>query len=815
MIKIRFENIEPSAAFKLFSAIASGLLGLLGVWLAISFSVEAFRLSFVWSIVFPLTIALAFGPKYGFYAAFLGLFAFFPFILWPDNGYANIINTAAYLIFFSLHGFAAERRRKSAFWYWHPAFIQLIFSALYFIIVRLTFPLAFAQNPPIWEPSAQTLISSVVLYKIIVKELLHLSFMVLIAHFSLKLPFVRNILRLPVHNHFKNNTLIFIMSFVSVFAIMEILQLLDFILFAKEIRPIEWLSNTHNLLILMVVFVVSITAAYLLSKFSSGLLKVTDSLKESQLLFKTLAESSPVGIFRTDKTGATTYVNPKWCDLSSMIAKDALNMGFLQAIHPDDREIVTNRWDKTVEGNQTDKAQYRFLHKDGSIVWVQGIVVPEIIEGITVGYIGTITDITQIKKYEVVLQQQKEELQKKNEELQLNNEELNAMNEETVQTMNELQIANERATESDRLKTAFLKNISHEIRTPMNGIINFADFIVNTNPSESEKQHYLEILNESTSRLIDTVTDFMDISMIVSGTVDVNRKHLLLDQLLEKAQNIFEDRCHSKGLAFVLQTPQTNKSTFLFCDPELIHKIISHLLNNAIKFSTKGVVTLGFFEQHDQVTLFVKDEGPGIERQILHHVFEPFAQAHTEDTKGYEGSGLGLSIVKGLSKLMDAKVEIRSEIGEGTRVEITFNQNDLVKAHSIPPVSTFTNSFSPAEKVLIVEDVFSSYKVLSMILEKYFKIEHLWAKNGLEAVNICQANPLIKLVLMDLKMPVMDGFEATIKIKLLRPDLPIIAVTAYGMAGDEQKALENGCDDYISKPLRKEPLIALLKKYVV
>ncbi len=385
---------------------------------------------------------------------------------------------------------------------------------------------------------------------------------------------------------------------------------------------------------------------------------------------------------------------------------------------------------------------------------------------------------------------------------------------ELMNTQDALILAKEKAEESDRLKTAFMNNISHEVRTPLNGILGFAEFVVQPGISEEEKSFYLEVLNSSSERLLNTITNYMDISLIVSGNIKVNKQPVILLELINEIYSNFHLKSEAKNLDFIIQIPTDNEIHSLICDAELLEKSISHLVDNAIKFTSSGNIILGYQLMANEYELFVKDTGSGINREALENIFNSFMQEEVSISRGYEGSGLGLSITKELIKLMGGKIRVDSVKGKGSIFYITFPTITATNGSEVLSGSNQLNGESKNEPlVLIAEDDEISYSYYKTIL-KGASFKYIIARNGLEAVEICRENPEISIVLMDIKMPVMDGLQATKKIKELRKDLPIIIVTAYVMTGDKEKAIAAGCDEYVTKPLQSDSLISMMKSYL-
>jgi len=378
----------------------------------------------------------------------------------------------------------------------------------------------------------------------------------------------------------------------------------------------------------------------------------------------------------------------------------------------------------------------------------------------------------------------------------------------------ELIIARDKAQKSDRLKTAFLNNISHEIRTPLNGILGFASFIIQPDITMEKKEKYLEILNLSSTRLMNTVTDIMDLSLIISGNMHVHPQQVNVSSLLKNVFMDFQESAKIKKLDFKMQFPNNADEIMLHTDKEMLYKAISKIINNSVKFTQEGSINLGFELINDEIKIFVKDTGVGIEDDAQKIVFENFMQEDISNTRGHEGSGMGLSIARGIMRLLDGEISLVSTKKVGTTVFLTLPYK-ILTTHTKPKGKNLTKAIEVKKMpiILIAEDDEDNYFYMEELLNKDYEITR--ALNGQEALYLCKKHPEINLVLMDIKMPIMNGIEATRIIKSFRNELPIIAVTAYAESGNVSKIKEAGCDDYLAKPVKKDSLISLIQKYLI
>jgi PAS domain S-box-containing protein len=375
----------------------------------------------------------------------------------------------------------------------------------------------------------------------------------------------------------------------------------------------------------------------------------------------------------------------------------------------------------------------------------------------------------------------------------------------------ELILAKERAEKSDKLKSAFMNNISHEVRTPLNSIIGFTDLVLNHDITDEEKRSYAEFLRQSSYRLIQTITDYMDSSIIVSGNQEVKATTVNAFYLLKDMHDQYAMMAGEKGIKLSVQVDENLKNLALKTDPELVKKTINHLLSNAVKFTLKGEITIGYYQEDHHLVFFVKDTGVGIGEEALPFVFDFFRQEDQSSIRLFEGSGLGLSIAKGLVKLLGGKIWLETKKGLGSTFFFSVPVNYAGETSGMIAERKEADK-KPSRVILLVEDEVYNYKFMTALLTLNNYAQVILATNGREAIEKCKQHPEINLVLMDLKLPEMSGFEATRQIKAMRTNLPVIAITAFAMSGDESKAMEAGCDDYISKPVSKEMLFKKIEK---
>jgi signal transduction histidine kinase len=429
--------------------------------------------------------------------------------------------------------------------------------------------------------------------------------------------------------------------------------------------------------------------------------------------------------------------------------------------------------------------------------------------------LGLCWEITDQKLAELELQKAKLKSEESERNLLVKNEEYEVINEELVQTNEELLKALEKAEESERLKSAFLANMSHEIRTPMNGILGFADLLKEPDLTGEQQQKYLAIIEKSGHRLLNTINELIEISKIDAKQVKVAYSDTNLIEVTDFLYNFFKPEMEKKNLEFILHTPHKSGNLTIKTDKEKLYAILINLLKNAVKYTRTGKVDFGYSMEKGLARFFVKDTGIGIPKDRQKAIFERFVQADIEDKNAMEGSGLGLAISKAYCEMLGGQLMVDSDIGKGSTFWLTIPNN-----HTIPTIEAVFSENEPQKtehplknlSVLIVEDEEISDMYLTEMLKNHC-MEIFHASSGTQAIDLFRNNRDIQLILMDIKMPGMDGLETTRIIRKTDPKVVIIAQTAFALPGDREKSIEAGCNDYLTKPIKRSSLLDLIGKY--
>lgn len=494
-------------------------------------------------------------------------------------------------------------------------------------------------------------------------------------------------------------------------------------------------------------------------------------------------EQSPVSIIITNTSGAIEYVNPKFSEISGYSFDEVVgqNPRVLKSGHTSS-EGYKQLWQTLASGNEW-HGEFQNKRKDGGLYWESASISPILnAQGKTTHYIAIKEDITGRKNAE-----------------------------------QELILAKEKAEESDRLKLAFLANMSHEIRTPMNGILGFTELLKSPNLTSEEQQEYVKIIEKSGIRMLNIINDIISISKVESGQVEIALSETNINEQIEYLFTFFRPEASQKGIHLFIKTPLPPEKASINTDREKVYAILTNLVKNALKFTDFGSIEFGYVKKGDYLEFYVKDTGLGISNSQQKIIFERFRQANDTISRSHEGSGLGLAISKAYVEMLGGKIWVESKEGKGSCFYFTlpFATKPEAKNTIIPPKvveEEKTENEIKDLKVLIVEDDPIS-KLLITIAVKPFSKEILKVSTGLEAIEACRNNADIDLVMMDINMPEMGGYEATKTIRQFNKDLIIIAQTANGMQSDRDEALAAGCTDYISKPVNIGALSDLIQKY--
>jgi PAS domain S-box-containing protein len=499
-----------------------------------------------------------------------------------------------------------------------------------------------------------------------------------------------------------------------------------------------------------------------------------NALLESEIRYRSFFENNIDAIFLTTGEGKTLAVNQAACEMFGYSSHDLIELGRSGVEDKSDPRLSILMDQRALNGKV--KGEATFVRKDG--IHFPAEISSSLFknsEGIDRASL-IIHDISERK------------LAEKN-----------------------LILAKENAEKSDRLKSAFLANMSHEIRTPMNGILGFTELLKEPQLTGEEQMEYINVIEKSGERMLNLINDIISISKVESGQMEISYSIININELIENICTFFGPETQHKNLKLTFSSFLPPQEAIIKTDKEKVDTILTNLIKNAIKFTNAGSIEVGYERMGSYLEFFVKDSGIGVPPEQREFIFERFRQGSESLIRNYEGAGLGLSISKGYAEILGGKIRVDCNVdafgeknGSIFYFTIPYNPGNEIFADSknVIPVSEKDNHVKNL-KILIVEDDVISDLLISILIKR-ISSNILKAGSGAEAIEICRKTPDIDLILMDIKMPEIDGYEATRQIRKFNKKVVIIAQTAYSLQGDREKALEAGCNEHISKPINPD-----------
>lgn len=518
-----------------------------------------------------------------------------------------------------------------------------------------------------------------------------------------------------------------------------------------------------------------------------------ETLSETRRQFETLLGHLPGMVYRclNDRNWAMEFVSDGCVELTGYTPVDLVSnktLSYNDLIIKEDQQRIWDEVQQAIDQKKPFTLEYRIRCADSKIKWIwekgKGIYNEHGQLRHIEGFISDITDRKLIEK--------------------------------------NLIAAKEKAEESDKLKTAFLSNMSHEIRTPMNAILGFSTLISEPGVSEKERAEYIRIIRERGNDLMRIIDDIIDVAKIESDLIKVEIReckiNILLNNLVVTLNEVKRKTNKTKVVLSCLPENPDNDFT-IPTDQNRLRQIMTNLIENGLKYTDEGNVEFGYtmrnIESVSYIEFFVRDTGIGIPKEMSEVIFERFRQGNDHSIRKYGGTGLGLTISKNLTRILGGEIRFESIRGKGSTFYVLLPMQVPPEkiVENIPSKYSVSSIYNWSDKViLVVEDEDSNFFLMSRIL-KQTGVKLVWVKNGLEAIECCKTQ-VFNLILMDIRMPLMDGYEATQIIRKVHKNLPIIAQTAYALKGEREKSLAAGCDNYISKPIDSREMLAMLGKYL-
>jgi PAS domain S-box-containing protein len=511
--------------------------------------------------------------------------------------------------------------------------------------------------------------------------------------------------------------------------------------------------------------------------------------EESEKLLQALKQS-PVAAIITDLKGHIVYANNK-ASVITGYAPDEMKSRIPNIIEPykSDPDHYTNIW-KALNEKGAWEGEFKNRTKTGEEYWEYARISSiKNVRGNTTHYLYLKEEITERKNIE-----------------------------------RELIKAKKHAEESDKLKSSFLANISYEIRTPMNAIIGFTEMLRGDDYSAQEHEEFFNLIIENCKKLLNTIDNIIDIAKIEAGQMTISNTRCSANKILYDNYYTFESmkkKLDKDHIDFTFKQFRENENLLFYSDPVRINQVLANMLENAFKYSTEGAIEFGYTltEESDfnYIDFYVRDSGASISNRQTEAIFNQIEQKSKTLLSTPGGAGLGLAISRNIARLMNGDIRLESKIGQGSAFHFLIPYNPVKTGADVEDSPTYQKEVNdmnwPDKTILIVEDEDSNFKLLEIMLRKT-KVTIQRAFNGKQAVDYISEGNKSDLILMDVRMPVMNGYEATERIKKMHPKLPVIIQTAFALSGDREHSFEAGCDAYLSKPIKATDLYHLLKKFI-
>lgn len=507
--------------------------------------------------------------------------------------------------------------------------------------------------------------------------------------------------------------------------------------------------------------------------------KIEIALKISEEKYKRLIEDMTDVIIRFDTKGKIIYCSPSIEPLTGFTPQELAGSDLRKLItDPEDAITLLEEFKKITKGEKTSPIEFLLLPKNQPAFWVE-----------ITGRLAK--DINQNPSIHAILRDMR--LRKQME--------------------NELISAKEDAESANQLKTMFLANMSHEIRTPMNSILGFSELLLMDKNQNEISRKYLDVLHQSAKNLMRLINDILDVSIIDSGQLKLYPKPNNLNTVLINTVQSFEIAIKNKNLEVHTSFENDENDAYYSFDDLRVSQICKNLISNAIKFTEKGSISIGYKTTQEGIEIFVSDTGQGISQHHIPIIFERFRQANPLIHITHGGTGLGLEICRSLTSLMGGNINVHSELGKGSVFTVSLPLKKENHTEDNSEIVTINDPVFTKKTILIAEDDYSNYELLLTYLQNV-NLTIIHAINGEEAVRIFKENQSIDLVLMDIKMPIMNGLDACKLIKKIKPEIPVVGQSAFVMHEDKMAAIDAGMVQYLTKPIERSILLDVIKSLI-
>ena len=495
------------------------------------------------------------------------------------------------------------------------------------------------------------------------------------------------------------------------------------------------------------------------------------STEISERKFKSLLENSPVAIILSDKEGVIKYASPMCKRVLGYTDSQLTGGKLIDLVFIEDLDKFKKNWiDMVLTYTEIRDFEYRIVDENENNIWIS--------------HYANCVDY-------------------RNNELMIQSTIINISHTKAIEY--ELVKAKLFAENNDKHKSAFLANMSHEIRTPINGIIGFSQRLSKPNISDEKKDEYIKIINNCSTQLLTLIDDLIDIAKIEANQLVITNQQSNVNDILDELYSIFNEKVKNTNIKLTVEKGCKDKELTIETDPIRLRQIITNLLNNAIKFTQAGTISFGYTLKNNNIEFFVTDSGIGIEEDKQDLIFDRFRQADSSISQSYGGSGLGLSISKALVELLGGKIWLHSVVNQGTTFWFTIPLPAQTLSSPPSPIAHFQPENFEKKKVIVAEDEETNFFLLNEMLDE-MGFEVIRARDGSQAVLVFSRFPETSLLIMDIKMPVMNGFDAIKQIRIFNPDVPIIVQSAYVNLYGRDFILESGIDEVINKPIHFETL---------